>query len=486
MQKSKIAAIFGSFSKEDLNSFEKFLNSPFFPKRRDVKKYFEILKEYHPEFNISREEFYNRLFPGETHNERRFKNHTSQLIKMAEDFMVFDALKKNERLKHKLLAEEYSKRKRNKLFEQTIKLIEQNNSGRQFDSGEVYSYEQDLLWLKMENYNINNDYENSIKTKIAHTDYMTASFLIKYLRSLADKDAAISYNIEYDTPLIKTFSANIDFEKIITAPEVMTSNFGKILNVYYLAYKAVTDFKNEEHYFAFKSFLYENIELFSEAERFFLFNDLTSCCWNNRGAGNHKFGQEQMDIYKDMMNMDAWKSESSGYLSIVLYRNIMFMALVLRDYKWLEEFIQEHSSKMHPEYVSNMENFAWAHLYFETGRLNEALKSSSKVQYDFFVFKLDIKHLLLKIYYELNLFDQAFSLSDTYKHFLNETKEASDHHIKWHDGFIKIYMKILKAKSMENYSEAEFISKEFSETKYVIANKWIGDQIQILKEMNKK
>jgi hypothetical protein len=485
MKNSKIASIVKSFSKEDFISFEKFMKSPFFPSRRDITGYYKLLKKYHNEFNISKEDFFKELFPGLKYNERKMKNLTQQMVKLAEDYLVFSSLKKNERMKSKILATEYITRQNDRMFERTIKGIETKNINRQFDSGEAYSFEQEVLLMKTENYNMKDDYPGAIKSKMGHTDYLTASFIIKYLRALCDRDAAISYNIEYETPLIKAVFENTDFEKIISSPELNLTQQGIILNVYYRAYKAVIEYTDKENYYTFKKLLYDNITLFTESERFLLFNDLTSCCWNNRSIGNHEFGKEQMMVYKDMMRMGAWRAESSGYLTIVLYRNIIFMALILREYGCLEGFIKEHSSKMNPEFRENMENFAWAHLYFETGQLEDALKHSSKVKYDFFVFKLDIKHLLLKIYYELNLFDHAYSLSDTYKHFLKETKEISDTHKVWHDGFIAIYMKMLRIKSMEEFSEIENLKFEYNRQTHVISKSWVNSQIQKLEE-NKK
>lgn len=480
MKNSKIASIFRSFKKDDFISFEKFMKSPFFPKRRDVSGFYSLLKKYHSEFDVSKEMFYGELFQGRRYDERKMKNLSAQMVKLAEEFLIFSALKQDERMKSKLLAEEYIKRQNHKMFERSVKTIEEIDSNRKFDSGECYSYEQNILLMKTENYNNKNDYFRAISSKIANTDYTAATFLIKYLRSLCDTDAAISYNIDYETPLLKAFRENFDLEKIFNSPEIEASKFGVILKIYYLAYKAVIDFENKENYYSFKKIFYENIHLFSVSEKFLLFNDLTSCCWNNRSAGNHEFGPEQMNIYKDMMQMDAWRSEASGYLQVALYRNIMFMALILKEYEWLSGFITNDSSKLHPEFINNMESYAWTHYYFETGKLESALTHSAKVQYDFFAFKLDIKHILLKIYYELNLFDQAYSLLDTYKHFLRETKEVSDHHKIWHEGFIIIYTKMLKVKSMEEYTEAENLNYEFENLKHIMSKGWVVREIKKL------
>ena len=78
-----------------------------------------------------------------------------------------------------------------------------------------------------------------------------------------------------------------------------------------------------------------------------------------------------------------------------------------------------------PEYRENMKNYSYARLYFEKGQFDEALNFLSKVKYDNFALKYDIRVLMLRIYYELHYTEEALSLIDTFRHFIAENKSLS-------------------------------------------------------------
>ncbi len=51
--KHKVFEVLKTFSNEDLKSFKDFLTSPFFNNSKKLIKLFEILREYHPNFEMS-------------------------------------------------------------------------------------------------------------------------------------------------------------------------------------------------------------------------------------------------------------------------------------------------------------------------------------------------------------------------------------------------------------------------------------------------
>ena len=93
-----------------------------------------------------------------------------------------------------------------------------------------------------------------------------------------------------------------------------------------------------------------------------------------------------------------------------------------------------------------MHYFSYSYYYFETGHFIKALENLNKIEYQLCTFKTDVKNTLLKIYYELDYFEQATSTIDTYKHFITNTNEIPDEYRDYHRKFVKIYNELLKAK----------------------------------------
>jgi tetratricopeptide (TPR) repeat protein len=149
----------------------------------------------------------------------------------------------------------------------------------------------------------------------------------------------------------------------------------------------------------------------------------------------------------------------------------------MKEFRWLKKFIETYTEKLRPEYRENMKYLARANLDFAQGKFEKALENISKVKYDIFIYKFDVKNLMLKIYYELNLFDPAFSLIDAFKHFLSENKEHAEIYRMQYGNFLRIYGKLLKAKESGKTGEVDFLSEEVDSTEALASRIWLKEKI---------
>lgn len=99
------------------------------------------------------------------------------------------------------------------------------------------------------------------------------------------------------------------------------------------------------------------------------------------------------------------------------------------------------------------------------------------------MYKFDVKNLMLKIYYELGLYSQAYSLIDAYKHFLDDNKEHSKIHNENYRNFLTLYSKLLKMKESGNFSELPQLLKQIRNTQSLASRIWILEKID---EINRK
>ncbi len=86
----------------------------------------------------------------------------------------------------------------------------------------------------------------------------------------------------------------------------------------------------------------------------------------------------------------------------------------------------------------------------------DAKKSFHKVDLNHFLFKVDLKNLMMMTYYQLNEFESALSLIETYKQFLSNDKILSSSRKKQYKEFINIVHKMIlyktSVKSINKYS----------------------------------
>ena len=96
MNDSKLIQILKTFSVNEIKDFEKFIASPYFSTGRNVEGLYSILKPYHPEFDSSKldkKTVFKKLFPCDKYSEMKFKNVTTALTRLAEQFLVNESIK---------------------------------------------------------------------------------------------------------------------------------------------------------------------------------------------------------------------------------------------------------------------------------------------------------------------------------------------------------------------------------------------------------
>jgi len=157
-------------------------------------------------------------------------------------------------------------------------------------------------------------------------------------------------------------------------------------------------------------------------------------------------------------------------------------ALKLKRYDWIELLANFYLKKVRPDQYENLYNYTYAYLHFARKEFTKSLEFLMQVDYDHFAFRLDMKALLLMIYYELGYYDSAFSLMDCYKHFLKRNKLVSKERKAEHLNFIGCVEKLLKRKSRGYFKDAGMLKEKLESTKQITHREWLLEKTE---EMSK-
>lgn len=487
MRDSKLIEILRCFNPEEMKSFEKFVNSAYFSTGRDLSGLYILLKKSYPLFDqesLSKENLHKCLFPGQQYNDKRLKNHTSELTRLAERFLTIKAIETDEPESAKLLTTEYRKRNNEKLFLRTINLFEKKVQGKPFDSHECYRDEEEIEKSWNEFYITHNDFAGAVSHMAKYSEYFTLGFLVRFLRRLRDKIiVSYSYNIDCSNALLDKLYECIDFEKLISKLE--GENYDKLwlIKIYYYALLSAADINEDSYYAKFKELFRTNMDKFSHAERHHMFADMINYCHMKESFLNSS--REEFELYKEMIETDSYCDNETDFMSLVIYRNIMIIANNQKEYEWLDKFIDKYTCRLKPEYRNNMMSLAKAHIHYSKREYESALRQISKVQYDYFIYKMDVKNMMLKIYYELGLFDQALFLIDTYRHYLNSTEDLNEYYKEAYSNFLNFYNKLLKSKMAGNLSESNLIMRDIEAVETIHSRKWLLSKANELAEIKK-
>ena len=88
---------------------------------------------------------------------------------------------------------------------------------------------------------------------------------------------------------------------------------------------------------------------------------------------------------------------------------------------------------------------------------------------------------MLQVYYEMNNFEPAISLLDSYKHFLKSDRTITEFYKKVNSDFLKYYTKLLKVKMGEKGSTADELKRLVLSSDDFSNKDWINKKIDELK-----
>ncbi|MBV6478430.1 MAG: hypothetical protein HGGPFJEG_01185 [Ignavibacteria bacterium] len=258
------------------------------------------------------------------------------------------------------------------------------------------------------------------------------------------------------------------------------------MKLYYHLLKMLKEHDNSIHYFEIKIILYQSLSeeqsLLDREEKFTMFNYLTNYCTQKDSL---EFMEESFDLYKNMIENNLFAESENEYMQLHIFRNIVKVCASLHKTDWFENFIKAHLNKLSPEFRENMEAISYAHLHFLKDEFGESLKSISKIKDKFELSKTDIRNLQLKLHYELNNTETAFSLVTAYRIFLANKTEIPKDTLNKFNSFLNLYNRLLRLKSKDSKEEPVDIIADIKKTKRLINGQWLVKKAEELLDQNK-
>lgn len=457
-----------TFSKEEFSEFESFVKSEFFNTHNPVIQCFEYLKEHYPDFEkneFNKENLYEKIYPGRKYNDTNVRVNLSSLLKLAESYLAIKNFRKNEFENELILSKEGYKRSLPKFEERHLRNCGEILEERTFKD-ENYFYDKFCLEnTKTQQRKSENQYQYIDSVQFANEN-LTLFYFSKILRNyvlILNEQSAVE--VEYD---ISTIKMVMDFAKMYDF-----SKYPAIVMYMHLLKMFLND--DFEEYKLAKNLFYECGINMEENERFNTYIYLTNYVFKKYVETQNK------DFIKDCLEVQLHQVENrvfgSKYLSYTIYTNLISMATRLNDHELAESFIHKFKDSLSPVNRESFYEYALARNYYIRKNFTKTMEIIVKTKPVDIFYELSIKGMLLTIYYELEYYENAFALINTYKHTLkSDMLKSKDRAI--FGAFLKLYSKLLRLKTSVNLSkkeELEFLLKKESNFPH---KAWIEEKLQ--------
>ena len=488
-----------TFTNKELMMFGKFLNSPYFNSRKRIIHLFKVLKNYYPEFDakgFTKENIFRRIYKNNPYNDSTFRNLMSDLLSLALQFVKQEGMEKKEVQSAFFLTTELFMRGTYNLFRNKM-----NNCEKILENNHTIDSEYFL-----NKYTILTDsfYVNLLTQKVIKKDYVVSESgkmvtgivcLLSYfvLQSMKHYDNLLkysrSYNIKKNVETVSQFMDIFDFDKLISYIRHNSSLKIPVVEIYYKLLKAFANFEDESFYTDLKKSVLVNSEKLGNDDNYFLFTRLIDYSVVKKNTGmhtNYNIETEIFELNDIFVRNEFYKTEANKYLPFDFYRNVLLNCIALKRLDYMEEFIKNNSKKLLPKPSRGFEDYSYALLYFEKGNYTKALFCINKIKFDQFVYKLDMKNLQLKINYELEQYESAISVIDTYKHFLKNNVLISESRRILHNNFLDYTNKLIQYRIGSQKVNLHYIKDRIEKSKMIFDKVWLLDKANYLSGIDKK
>lgn len=471
--------------------FGKFLRSPYYNNREMLNKLFIILKRYHPSYehkNLTKQGIYKKLYGDAAYNDSTLRNLFSDLQQIALQFLKTEAFRSNSIESSFFLTDELARRGLVKHFSERISATD-SLIGKDADISSAFFLSKfrtqtDQFYLNLQSARVlkRSFVEEESKKLVNGIIFFMSYFLIESIRH---SDNLIkysrSYNVSSNMKTVSEFMSVFDIEKILNFISHNSELKLPIVEVYYKLLQTYLNFNEDNYYGEFKEFLMKHSGTFSLLDNHFLFARLLDYCVLKKNTASHTdfdLDNEIFELLTVIIRRGYYVTDSTTYIPFDLFRNYLHNCITLRRLDEMEDFINNFTSKLNPKQITNVKNYSFALLHFEKGNFTDALDLLNRIKFDQFIYKLDMKNLLLKIHYELGQYEAALYAMDSYKHFINNNVLVSDSKRVLHHNFISYVSKLIKFKNSSKGLSPLYLEEKLKKSKDTFNKEWLLDKMR--------
>ncbi|MBP7273948.1 MAG: hypothetical protein KA974_08900 [Saprospiraceae bacterium] len=468
MKKNDLIPIFQSFSKKEVKDFKKWLLSPAHNSREDVVLLYEYLildENLYGSATLEKESVFGSIFTNETYNDAKMRQVIYFLKAAVDDFLTYQALLKDAVRAKIMLSSVFRTRKIEKSFLQTIKEAQTLQ--------EKFPYRNDTFLsneyrLQQEQYLFFEGQKRLVQMNLQEvTDAIDNNYLANKLRQsclmLAHQTV---YKINYDLGLI---------QEIVRFVEMNEKLSHSAIAIYYYGYKTFFEKENEEHYFNLKKEIDTNEHKFPSSEVRDIYLMAINYCIGRVNAGNPSFTQETFEWYKRGFSKNILIENET--VSRFTFRNVVSAATKLKEFGWVEQFIQEYKNLVEDKYRESTVHYSLSKVYYEKGDYKTAMRMISQFENDDILLNLAAKTMLIKMFYEESEFDALESLLESMRTYL-QRKDVIGYHKSNYKNIIKYTKKLINSFAYSKQKKLD-LKDEITNANPLTEKSWLLEQLVI-------
>lgn len=478
MQETPLVQTFSALTQHDRRELEKFVNSPAFNQREDVRRLFQYLRENVPvagntgdvKSHLTKTSAYEQVFTASEgrrsagYDDALMRHAMSFLYKLIKRYLAYTAWAENELAVGIHLCQALRRRGLDKIYLKEFKALE-----AQFDSSAKQSadYFFQQYQLRLEYWEVFQRTERGGKTNLkevgdAFGAYVAVNVLRQGCAMLAKPGNQES--IQTLAYLMETLAAT-EQGKFDHLPAVL---------IYFRCFKMLSDIDPQLHFSELRVLLEQYWTLFPQHEIRDIYVAAINFCIRQLNTGARSFIRDALDLYRS--GLERAIIFEDGFLSKYTYNNILLLAIALEEWDWARQFLEDYRTTLPQRDRDSAYRYNLATYYFRKKDYPRAQETLRHVEFRDAFYNLDSRRMLIRIYFDAGEVMALDSLLDSFAIYLRRKRASLGYHKDLNLNFVH-FVKNLVRIDWTNETEKNTLREKIRSTKYVAEREWLLSKV---------
>jgi hypothetical protein len=246
----------------------------------------------------------------------------------------------------------------------------------------------------------------------------------------------------------------------------------------YIKIAKILENENEtEEYYELRKLMKDHIETFETTLQREIYTMALSYCINKVNQFKGEFHREVFDLFKESVEKNVIMENEE--ISVSVFRNIVFAAIRVSEFSWVEYFIENYKSYVNPKFRDNAVYFSLARLEINRENYPKVLDYLQLINYDDVWYQLGARTMQMAAYYKLGEYDALESLLNAYKMFINREKSLTKERKTAYLNLIRFTKKLLYIIPSEK-TKIQNLRKEIEENPSIVNKSWLLERVDEL------
>lgn len=447
MTENNIITILKSLNKGEIKDFRIFIGSSFFNTNKNLVCLFEILcNELQIVQKLDTRQIHKTIYGSKPHSEENVKTLIHQLTRLLEKFLAYNEYTKAPGEEKVMLMRAYDNKKLDKLYNRL-----QLSYGNELE--EIKGFNLTILYRKMWyeksliDFYVNRDNEKLLhQAEVRLSEITIAIFFIEMFRQYNMFWRLDYIDFETDNNYVTPVLDNIDIEAVNKLFSETMYKYYMLFEPYYCLHRSIDDDSEVSDKFIerFMELIGDENSQIEKSEQFVLSTILVNFLYLLFTKDFARYERRVFEAFRLLLSLYSYSGEK--YLRTSIFKNILRFGVQLKEYEWIQSFINEYTPMLEENERNNMYNYAWCFLSFAIKDYEGALKYESKIDYGTTQMKYYMRDVRLCALYELGDYEGALNLIDAYKHFIKNEKSFKGSMKTGYIQFIQMINELVKFK----------------------------------------